>query len=229
MPSSLTARHIRPFKSLSSPGGGGYNELRIEDRKGQEQIFVHAQRDWDENIEHDQKIRVGHQRHDTVQANSYSEFKAEEHRTTHAERKVEVRASDHLTVANDQHLKIGSGQFVEAGQEIHLSSGLKVVLEAGAELTLKGGGSFLKLDASGVTLSGANVRVNSGGSPGNGSGAAPLLPGPLRQADTGASPRPRRWRMEPWSTPPLPTRPAIPAARAALPWTPSRRPRRPST
>ena len=50
---------------LSSPGGGGYNELRIEDRKGQEQIFVHAQRDWDENIEHDQKIRVGHQRHDT--------------------------------------------------------------------------------------------------------------------------------------------------------------------
>ncbi|HFZ2225856.1 TPA: type VI secretion system tip protein VgrG, partial [Pseudomonas aeruginosa] len=61
---------------------------------------------------------------------------------------------------------------------------LKVVLEAGAELTLKGGGSFLKLDASGVTLSGANVRVNSGGSPGNGSGAAPLLPGPLRQADS---------------------------------------------
>ncbi|WP_404880848.1 bacteriophage T4 gp5 trimerisation domain-containing protein, partial [Klebsiella pneumoniae] len=101
------------FKSLSSPGGGGYNELRIEDRKGQEQIFVHAQRDWDENIEHDQKIRVGHQRHDTVKANSYSEFKAEEHRTTHAERKVEVRASDHLTVANDQHLKIASGQFVE--------------------------------------------------------------------------------------------------------------------
>ncbi|HEP9717128.1 TPA: type VI secretion system tip protein VgrG, partial [Pseudomonas aeruginosa] len=159
------------------------NELRIEDRKGQEQIFVHAQRDWDENIEHDQKIRVGHERHDTVEGNAYTELKAEEHRTTHAERKVEVHASDHLTVANDQHLKIASGQFVEAGQEIHLSSGLKVVLEAGAELTLKGGGSFLKLDASGVTLSGANVRVNSGGSPGSGSGAAPLLPGPLRQAD----------------------------------------------
>ncbi|OPD98768.1 type IV secretion protein Rhs, partial [Pseudomonas aeruginosa] len=115
--------------------------------------------------------------------NAYTELKAEEHRTTHAERKVEVRASDHLTVANDQHLKIASGQFVEAGQEIHLSSGLKVVLEAGAELTLKGGGSFLKLDAGGVTLSGANVRVNSGGSPGSGSGAAPLLPVPPLGAD----------------------------------------------
>ncbi|MFN2944778.1 bacteriophage T4 gp5 trimerisation domain-containing protein, partial [Escherichia coli] len=78
------------FKSLSSPGGGGYNELRIEDRKGQEQIFVHAQRDWDENIEHDQKIRVGHERHDTGEGASYSEFRAEEQRKVHAGRKVEL-------------------------------------------------------------------------------------------------------------------------------------------
>ncbi|KES20909.1 type VI secretion system tip protein TssI/VgrG [Pseudomonas sp. AAC] len=171
------------FKTLSSPGGGGYNELRIEDRKGQEQIYLHAQRDWDENIEHDQKIRVGHERHDTVEANAYSEFKAEEHRTTHGDRKVEVRADDHLTVGNDQHLKLGSGQFIEAGQEIHLSAGLKVVLEAGSELTLKAGGSFVKLDGAGVTLSGADVKLNSGGSPGTGTVAAPLLPGLLQQAD----------------------------------------------
>src|SRR5690606_41133399 len=50
------------FNTLSSPGGEGYNELRIEDRKGAEQIYVHAQRDWDQNIEHDQKIRVGFER-----------------------------------------------------------------------------------------------------------------------------------------------------------------------
>jgi type VI secretion system secreted protein VgrG len=63
------------------PGGSGFNELRIEDKKGAEQIFLHAQRDWDENIEHDQKIRVGNERHDTVK-NTYTELKAEEHRTT---------------------------------------------------------------------------------------------------------------------------------------------------
>ncbi|WP_324709112.1 type VI secretion system Vgr family protein [Pseudomonas citronellolis] len=171
------------FKTLSSPGGGGYNELRIEDRKGQEQIYLHAQRDWDENIEHDQKIRVGHERHDTVEANAYSEFKAEEHRTTHGDRKVEVRADDHLTVGNDQHLKLGSGQFIEAGNEIHYYAGEKVTIDAGQELTLKAGGSFVKLDPSGVTLSGADVKLNSGGSPGVGTAAAPLLPGPLQQAD----------------------------------------------
>ncbi|WP_313525801.1 type VI secretion system Vgr family protein [Stutzerimonas kunmingensis] len=184
VPYDLPANKTRTvFKTLSSPGGGGYNELRIEDRKGAEQIYIHAQRDWDENIEHDQRIRVGHERHDTVEANSYSEFKAEEHRTTHADRRTEIGANDHLTVGNSQHLKIGTGQFIEAGQEIHLSSGLKVVLEAGSELTFKAAGSFIKLDASGITMVGPLIRMNSGGSPGKGSGASPVLPGKVKAAN----------------------------------------------
>ena len=185
VPYELPANKTRSvFKTLSSPGGGGYNELRIEDRKGAEQIYVHAQRDWDQNIEHDQKIRVGHERHDTVEANSYSEFRAEEHRTTHADRRSEIKANDHLTVGNNQHVKIGIGQLVEAGNEIHLSSGLKVVLEAGSELTFKAAGSFIKLDAGGITMVGPVVRVNSGGSPGKGSGAAPVSPVLPKPADT---------------------------------------------
>ena len=184
VPYELPANKTRStFKTLSSMGGGGYNELRIEDKKGQEQIYLHAQRDWDENIEHDQKIRVGNERHDTVEKNSYSEFKAEEHHTVYADRKVETRANDHLTVGVNQHIKIGTGQFIDAGQEIHLSSGMKVVMEAGAELTLIGGGSFMKIDAGGVTLSGPVINMNSGGSPGSGTGAAPLMPGVLKQAD----------------------------------------------
>ena len=184
VPYDLPANKTRSvFKTLSSPGGGGYNELRIEDRKGAEQIYIHAQRDWDENIEHDQKIRVGNERHDTVEANAYSHFKAEEHRTTHADRKTEIKANDHLTVGDSQHIKLGNGQFIQAGQEIHLSSGLKVVLEAGSELTLKGGGSFIKLDGGGVTLVGPVIKINSGGAPGSGSGAAPVLPGAAKPAD----------------------------------------------
>ncbi|MGK8437873.1 type VI secretion system tip protein VgrG [Ectopseudomonas hydrolytica] len=180
VPYDLPANKTRSvFKTLSSPGDGGYNEFRIEDRKGAEQIYIHAQRDWDENIEHNQKIRVGNERHDTVEANSYTELQAEEHRTTDLDRKVEVRANDHLTIAVTQHNKIGTGQFIEAGNEIHYNAGSKVVIDAGMELTASGGGSFLKLDPSGVTLSGATIKMNSGGAPGKGSGLkilAPLIP-----------------------------------------------------
>ena len=184
VPYDLPANKTRSvFKTLSTPGGGGYNELRIEDKKGQEQIFIHAQKDWDENIEHDQTIRVGHERHDTVEANSYSEFKAEEHRITHLDRKTELKANDHLTVGQNQHVKIGQGLFIETGDEIHYYAGQKVVIDAGAELTAKAGGSWLKLDGSGVSLNGATINLNTGGSPGKGSGAAPILPGEPKAAD----------------------------------------------
>ncbi|MCU1718972.1 type VI secretion system tip protein VgrG [Pseudomonas sp. 5P_3.1_Bac2] len=193
VPYELPANKTRSlFKTLSSPGAGGYNELRIEDKKGAEQIYLHAQRDWDENIEHDQKIRIGHERHDSVEANSYSQFLAEEHRTTHADRKIETRSDDHLTVANTQHVKIGVGQFVEAGNEIHYYAGNKVVADAGMELTANGGGSFLKLDPSGITLSGANINVNTGGAPGKGSGIGilmPVIPGAADSATAGAKPQ----------------------------------------
>ncbi|HWV10345.1 MAG TPA: type VI secretion system tip protein VgrG [Pseudomonas sp.] len=177
VPYDLPANKTRSlFKTLSSPGGGGYNEFRIEDRKGAEQIYIHAQRDWDENVENDQKIRVGHERHDTVEANTHTEMRAEEHRTTDLDRKVEIRANDHLTVAATQHTKIGTGLFIEAGNEIHYKAGSKVVIDAGMELTANGGGSFLKLDPSGVTLSGATIKMNSGGGAGSGSGLKILLP-----------------------------------------------------
>ncbi|AZD82708.1 type VI secretion system tip protein VgrG [Pseudomonas chlororaphis] len=181
VPYALPANKTRTvFKSMSSPGGAGYNELRIEDKKGAEQIFIHAQRDWDENIEHDQKIRIGHERHDTVEKNSYTELKAEEHRITHADRKTETRADDHLTVGENQHIKLGTAQLTKAGQEIHLKAGAKMVIEAGSELTIKAGGSFIKLDAGGVTVVGPVVKINAGGSAGSGTGIGikpPGLPG----------------------------------------------------
>ncbi|MCO7555757.1 bacteriophage T4 gp5 trimerisation domain-containing protein, partial [Metapseudomonas otitidis] len=172
----------------SSPGGGGYNELRIEDRKGQEQIYIHAQRDWDENIEHDQKIRVGNQRHDRVEGSVYSEFFGEQHHTLHKDRKTELKLDDHLTVGNEQHIQLGSGQFIEAGQEIHLSSGLKVVMDAGSEVTFQAGGSFVKLDGGGVTLSGPSIKINSGGGPSAPTPAVPLPPLRPRPADTAPPP-----------------------------------------
>ncbi|KTT47991.1 type IV secretion protein Rhs [Pseudomonas oryzihabitans] len=175
------------FKSLSSPGGGGYNELRIEDRQGQEEIHVHAQRDWDELIRHDHRSEIGNERHQQIRGNSHSELHGEEHRLVHGLRKTEVKARDHLLIGGNQHLKLGTGQFLEAGQEIHLKAGDKIVIEAGTELTLTAGGNFIKLDPSGITLSGPLARLNAGGSPGNGSGLALQLPRPPGNARQGVA------------------------------------------
>src|SRR5690606_20707468 len=62
-------------------------------------------------------------------------------------------------------------------------AGDTLVIEAGSELSIQAGGSFITLDAGGVTLVGAQVKLNAGGSAGKGSPAQPLAPS-IPQADT---------------------------------------------
>ncbi len=53
-PYPLPVNKTRPsLKNLSTPNGGGFNEVRIEDKKGSEQIFIHAEKDVDMLIKND--------------------------------------------------------------------------------------------------------------------------------------------------------------------------------
>ena len=60
VPLDLPADKTRSiFRSQSSPGGGGYNELRIEDRKGAEEIYLRAQRNWTQEALNDCSVKAG--------------------------------------------------------------------------------------------------------------------------------------------------------------------------
>ncbi|HEU4387917.1 MAG TPA: type VI secretion system tip protein TssI/VgrG [Blastocatellia bacterium] len=45
-------------KTNSSKGGGGFNEIRFEDKKGEEEVFLHAQKDNNIVVEHDRTKKV---------------------------------------------------------------------------------------------------------------------------------------------------------------------------
>lgn len=47
------------FRTQSSPGGEGANELSFEDAKGHEQVYLRAERDHDELVQHDHTLEVG--------------------------------------------------------------------------------------------------------------------------------------------------------------------------
>jgi type VI secretion system secreted protein VgrG len=57
------------IKTNSSVGGGGYNELRFDDKKGSEEVWIHAERDFNEVVEHDHSTRVKNEQTNTVDAN----------------------------------------------------------------------------------------------------------------------------------------------------------------
>jgi len=60
LPGEKTKSYI---KSNSSKGGAGYNEFRFEDKAGEEQIFMHGQKDLDVRIQNDAREWIIHERH----------------------------------------------------------------------------------------------------------------------------------------------------------------------
>ncbi|RKR70649.1 bacteriophage T4 gp5 trimerisation domain-containing protein, partial [Marinobacter nauticus] len=157
--------------------GEGSNELRFEDEAGEEQIYVHAQKDLDLMTENNRTEVIRNDSYLTVENHQFSHIKAADHCTTDGENRLSVGADCSQTVAGTYHQKTARTMASEAGTEVHHKAGAKVVLDAGAELTISGGGSFIKLDPSGVTLSGPGIKINSGGSPGSGSGQGAVMPG----------------------------------------------------
>ena len=175
-PYALPEHKTRTTLKTQTHKGEGNNELRFEDEAGQEQVYVHAQRDLDLLTEHNRTEVIRNDSHLTVHNNHFERVGGNSHRTVEGESRERVGGDYSHRVGGDLHSHQGRGQLIEAGSEIHHKAGVKLVVEAGAEVTLQAGGSFVKVDPSGVTVSGPLVRMNSGGGPGSGSAAAAQAP-----------------------------------------------------
>ena len=170
------------IKSNSSKGGGGFNEFRIEDKKGEEQIFIHAEKDLEIRVKNDKKEIVKNDRHVIVENNSYEEGKGDSHNKLSGDSNVEMGGSASLKVGGDIDTKVGGKMAVDAGTEIHLKAGMKVVIEAGTQITLKVGGNFVDIGPAGVTIVGTLVNINSGGGAGSGGGVSTTAPTAPKEA-----------------------------------------------
>ena len=174
VPLDLPADKTRSiFRSQSSPGGGGYNELRIEDRKGAEQIYLRAQRDWTQHVLHDLRLQVDHQRHVQVSGESHHELHGEEQRITHGNRLTELKQDDHLVIAGQQQVQVAR-YSLQAGEQISLGAGQQMVVDGGASLTLQAGGQWITLSAGGIFSS---TPIQLGGAPSAATAPSPLRPG----------------------------------------------------
>ena len=161
LPLDLPADKTRSiWRSQSSPGGGGYNELRIEDRKGAEEIYLRAQRNWTQHVLHDQRVQVDHERSVVVTGTARHELKADEQRVTHGRRQAEVRLDDHLLVAGERHIRVTS-QALSASQHFHVRAGQQVVLDGGVSATIQAGGHWINIGADGI-FSSVPIKVGGG-------------------------------------------------------------------
>ncbi|MFF7066162.1 type VI secretion system tip protein TssI/VgrG [Pseudomonas sp. NPDC008258] len=80
--------------------GDGFNELRFEDELGQEEVFIHAQKDQNNVVNHDETTQVGNDRKEQV-GNDES---------------ISIGHNRDETVGNDERIIIGQDTFLEVGR-----------------------------------------------------------------------------------------------------------------
>jgi type VI secretion system secreted protein VgrG len=171
------------IKTNSSTGGAGFNEIRFEDKKGKEQIFIHAERNKDIRIKNDLFETIGGETHLIVEKDQLEQVKGDKHQHVKGDLNEKVDGTKSLTAGQNLEEKVSQNFALDAGTEIHLKAGMNLVIESGTMLTLKVGGNFINMNTAGVFISGTMVMINSGGSAGSGAGSQPGTPKDPKEAD----------------------------------------------
>ena len=180
------------IKSDSSKGGGGFNELRIEDKKDDEQIFVHAQKYLDMRVRRDRRELIGNDRHLIVNRDKRERVKRDIHKIVERDCIEQIERDYHSTIlgkvstaiqqnaSNEFGANLDEGIRGNHSEEVTGSYSLKaanIVLEGQTGITLKVGGNFITINPGGIFIKGTMVMINSGGAAL--SGTAPAIVSPL--------------------------------------------------
>ncbi|MHC8356104.1 type VI secretion system Vgr family protein [Pseudomonas sp. LB3P81] len=165
------------LRSYSSPQTGGYNELSIEDRAGQEQIYLRAERDLDQLILNDSDTKIGNDRREQITRdshslinndrfeqvghNSASLIKGDELHTTEGTRHTVIGGNEVISITGNSSTTADGTLVIQAGPHAHVTAA-NVVIKGDRSLTWECGGHFIVINASGIFSS---VAIVVGGAP----------------------------------------------------------------
>jgi type VI secretion system secreted protein VgrG len=149
------------MKSRSSKGGSpaNFNEIRMEDKKGLEQLYIHAERNQDIVVEVDESHSVGHDRNKSVGR--------DETVTIGSTRLRAVGELDILVVGGKKTDSISQSYVIEVGENLRLVCGESVLeLNASGQINLTGKQISFYASGDAEFNTGGVLHLNNGGSAG---------------------------------------------------------------
>jgi type VI secretion system secreted protein VgrG len=152
VPYALPTNQTRStLKTNSSPGGGGFNEIRLEDKKDSEEFFVHAQKDMNVIVLNDQTSTIKKNRTTTIE-------EVDDTLTVKAGKQtIKVKGDQATTIeTGNQTITVDTGNqttTVKTGNhELKVSAGTSKI-DAAQSITLVVGGSKIEVSTSAIKLS----------------------------------------------------------------------------
>ncbi len=162
-------------RSSKDGGAASANELRFEDRKGSEQIFINAERNLDLHVEHDWHTRVDHQEHRKVADSQYHEIGKDSQLSISGDQLVQVTGERQVSVGGVQFEKsngritqvtgvqtnnTGGLHSMQAGGLINVQAGGLVNVQAGGALVLQGAGLlYLVVNEKALAINVAGLEI----------------------------------------------------------------------
>ena len=93
---------ISTVKSLSSLKGVGFNEIRFEDKKGEEQVFIHAEKNQDIRVKKDRFEWIGNNRHLWIKKDKFEHVENNRDEIVDADHKEKIGKDRHLKVVGKE-------------------------------------------------------------------------------------------------------------------------------
>lgn len=137
------------IKSRSHKGGGAanFNEFRFEDKKGEEEVYLHAEKVLKEMVENDHIVDIGNDETENI--------KGKRTHTIDKDEKFEIKQNRTHKIGQEDQLEVGANATTDVKQ--------KYTLTAGTEIELVTGQSSIKMTAGGdITIKGLNIKVEGG-------------------------------------------------------------------
>ncbi|MGH7555233.1 MAG: type VI secretion system Vgr family protein [Longimicrobiales bacterium] len=151
--------------SRSSKGGGteDFNEIRFEDKKGEEDIYVHAQKDKHVVVENDRTETVGHDEMITIENNRTEEVKKNEKITIGENRTEEVKKDETIKVGGKRNEEVvgNEGVVVKGNRDHEVKGSEKVAVGASRSVSIKANDK-LEVGANLDAEAKVNIKVKAG-------------------------------------------------------------------
>jgi type VI secretion system secreted protein VgrG len=171
-------------RSSKDGGAANANELRFEDLKGSEQIFMNAEKDYDLHVENDWHTMAGNEQHITITSNRFDQVGGDSHLLIKGKHLEQINGEEDLNVQGNQSVQVGgdrshavSGNIKESvsgnygmkvtgnlvqqiGSNHSLLAGQNQNVEAGQNANLTAGQTINLMGGMSVNITGGSTGVN---------------------------------------------------------------------
>jgi len=154
LPANATQSGIKS-KSSAKGNPNNLNEIRFEDKKGDEQVFIHGEKDLDVRVKNTRKEYIGNERHLSVEKDQLAQVKKCKHQmvkedyfekvdgdvnlTVGGDRLAKLTGNDNLTVGKDLRIKTGTDSNIKSGGAHNHETAMNYSVKSGADILQKAG------------------------------------------------------------------------------------------